>query len=252
MSVNTVLSVSEVSFRYNATDVLEDISFQVVEGDYVAVVGPNGSGKTTLVRLMLGLEKPWKGRVTLYGTPITAYRKWHKIGYLPQRIGEMNPHFPATVGELVSLGLLAGKGFPRRLHSCDREKVREILTKLGIADLINVPVGQLSGGQRQRALLAKSLADNPDLLILDEPTTALDPEMRDRFFEILEDMNRKQNTTIVIITHDVGTIGRYASKLLYLDKRVYFYGTMQEFCDSEEVTRLFGNSSQHLICHRHH
>ncbi|MCX7635896.1 MAG: metal ABC transporter ATP-binding protein [Syntrophales bacterium] len=251
MPLNTVLSVTNVSFRYNGLDVLEDVTFAVDQGDYVALVGPNGSGKTTLARLILGIEKPHTGRITLYGTPVDSYREWHRIGFLPQRLGEMNARFPATVGEVVAMGLLSGKVFPRRLQRRDRERVKEVLHTLAIADLIDVPVGQLSGGQLQRVLLAKALVGSPELLILDEPTTALDPEMRDRFFEILEDANRRMNTTVLIITHDVGIIGRYASKLLYIDKRVFFYGTMQEFCESLEITRLFGSFSQHIICHRH-
>ncbi|MDD5168083.1 MAG: ATP-binding cassette domain-containing protein, partial [Syntrophales bacterium] len=120
-----------------------------------------------------------------------------------------------------------------------------------IADLRNKPIGALSGGQQQRVLVARAIVNHPEFLILDEPTAALDPEVRDRFFTLLDELNEQGKVTILIVTHDVGNIGQYASRLLYIDKRILFYGTFGEFCESPDVTRLFGNFSQHVICHRH-
>jgi zinc transport system ATP-binding protein len=112
-------------------------------------------------------------------------------------------------------------------------------------------IGDLSGGQQQRVFIARALVNKPELLFLDEPTTALDPETRENFFEVLSDLNRNHKVTVVLVTHDIGTIGKYASKLLYIDRGVIFYGSFDEFCLSGDMTRFFGASSQHLICHRH-
>jgi len=125
------------------------------------------------------------------------------------------------------------------------------LEELGILDLAGKLIGELSGGQQQRMLLARALVNDPELLILDEPTAALDPEMRDRFYGLVSDINRNRGVTVLLVTHDTGTIGMYASKLLYLDKKVLFFGNFDEFCHSPEMSALFGEHSQHLMCHRH-
>lgn len=250
MSLN-VLSLSHVGFRYNAVDVLTDITFDVEQGDYVALVGPNGSGKTTLIKAILGLERPAEGSIRLFGEPSDSFSGWKRLGYLPQRIDALNPRFPATVYEIVAMGLLSRKGFPRFFDRRDRERIGDALSLLDIADLRHKSIGALSGGQQQRVLLARAIVNHPELLILDEPTAALDPEVRDRFFNLIEELNGQKRVTILIVTHDVGNIGRYASRLLYIDKRILFYGTFGEFCESSDVTRLFGNFSQHVICHRH-
>jgi zinc transport system ATP-binding protein len=246
-----VLTVENLSFRYNSTDVLSSISFSVQAGDYIGLVGPNGSGKTTLIKIILGLLKPFSGDVRLFGDHINTFSGWDRIGYLPQKISSLNPRFPATVREIVAMGLLSKKGFPKYFNSADNTAVETTLSLLDIGDLKNKPIGELSGGQQQRVLVARAIVNNPEFLILDEPTAALDPEMRDRFFSLLEELNRKNNITIVIITHDVGNIGRYTSKMLYIDKKVVFYGSFDEFCSSGEITQIFGAFAQHIICHRH-
>lgn len=246
-----ILSLSHVSFRYNAVDVLSDISFAIQEGDYVALVGPNGSGKTTIIKAILGLEKPQAGEIRFFGELRETFTAWSRIGYLPQKIEALNPRFPATVSEIVAMGLLSQKRFPKFLNRLDRQHIHEALGLLDIENLRDKPVGMLSVGQQQRALVARAIVNQPEFLILDEPTAALDPEVRDLFFKLLDDLNRHKRTTIIIVTHDVGSIGQYASKLLYIDKRLLFYGTFEEFCESPEITELFGNFSQHVICHRH-
>ncbi len=246
-----VLSLKNIYFRYNALDVLSDISFSIRPGDCIGLVGPNGSGKTTLMKIVLGLLKPHSGQVTLFGNDINTFSGWNRIGYLPQRISTLNPHFPATVKEVAAMGLLSRKGFPRHMNRADDAAVDHALALLDINDLKNKPIGELSGGQQQRVLVARAIINDPEFLILDEPTDTLDPEMRDRFFSLLSDLNKKKNVTIVIITHDVGNIGKYTSKLLYIDKKVVFYGSFDDFCKSGEITHIFGAFSQHIICHRH-
>jgi zinc transport system ATP-binding protein len=175
----------------------------------------------------------------------------YKIGYLPQKMSFFNPYFPSSVREIVSLGLISKKEFPKRLDAADQQAINRVLDLLHISNIGDKMIGSLSGGQQQRAFIARALVSDPELLLLDEPTTALDPETRDNFFEILGTLNREKNLSVVLVTHDIGTIGKYASKLLYIDKEIIFYGGFDDFCMSGEMTKFFGPSSQHLICHRH-
>lgn len=246
-----VLATEGLTFQYNSTEILADISFRLQAGDYLGLVGPNGSGKTTLIKLILGLLQPSKGEIVLFGSNLTEFKDWRKVGYLPQKINSFNPHFPATVREIVSLGLLSTKRFPRRIKKNDDMAINNALELVDIIDIKTELIGELSGGQQQRVLIAKALVSEPELLILDEPTTALDPEAREKFFGTLKDLNENRKVTIIIITHDIGTIGKYASRLLYLDKRLIFYGGFDDFCTSSEMANYFGEYSQHVICHRH-
>jgi|APFre7841882630_1041343.scaffolds.fasta_scaffold04137_6 zinc transport system ATP-binding protein len=246
-----VLTVEDLYFRYNSSDVLSGISFSIEKGDYIGLVGPNGSGKTTLIKVILGLLKPHSGRITLFGDEVAAFSRWDKVGYLPQHIAALNPRFPATVSEVVAMGLLSKKQFPKHMNKSDLARVDNILDLLDMKGLKNAPVGELSGGQQQRVLVARAIVNDPELLIVDEPTDALDPAMRDRFFEIMHSLNREKQVAIVIVTHDTGNIGRYTSKLLYVDKKIIFYGSFEDFCESREITQLFGEFAQHIICHRH-
>jgi zinc transport system ATP-binding protein len=122
---------------------------------------------------------------------------------------------------------------------------------MGIDHLKKRLIGDLSGGQQQRVLLARAMVNCPELLILDEPTTALDPETREHFYGLVEDLNRNAGTTVLLVTHDTWSIGKYASRFLYIDKKIIFDGSFDEFCRSEEMTAFFGEHAQHLICHRH-
>jgi zinc transport system ATP-binding protein len=246
-----VLSVENLCFRYNSSDVLRDISFTIKPGDYIGLVGPNGSGKTTLIKIILNLLKPYSGRLTLFGDDINVFSGWDRIGYLPQKISALNPRFPATVREVVAMGLLSKKSFPKRMNSTDYAAIDTMLELLDLKNLVNTPIGELSGGQQQRVLVARALVNNPEFLILDEPTDALDPEVRDRFFGIMENLNKEKHVTIIIVTHDMGNIGRYTSQLLYIDKKIIFYGNFEDFCKSSEITQFFGEFAQHIICHRH-
>ncbi|GAB4482946.1 MAG: ABC transporter ATP-binding protein [Thermodesulfovibrionales bacterium] len=246
-----VISIRGLAFRYASADVLSDVTLDVMEGDYIGVVGPNGSGKTSLIRIVLGLVSPDEGTVSLFGREIGGFRDWRRVGYLPQRLAGLPAAFPATAREVIGTGLLSKKRFPKSLGAADRQAIDNAVQVLDLGGCEHRLISELSGGQQQRVLLARALVHSPDLLVLDEPTTALDPETRGRFFELLGHLNAEHRTTIIIVTHDPGTIGKYASKMLYLDKRVVFYGSFEDFCASDEITRYFGAHSQHLICHRH-
>ena len=235
-----VLSVADLSFGYGTAEVLSHVTFAVEKGDYVILAGPNGAGKTTLIRTVLGLTGRHEGRVVLFGQDLTAFTGWARVGYLPQRVNAFNPLFPATVREVVGLGLLSQKTFPRRLTRRDRNMVRQTLELMGIPDLKDTPVAELSGGQQQRVFLARALVSHPELLILDEPSTALDPQARESFLESIRRLNREQGITVILITHDTDLIGRYATRVLYLDRRVIYYGLPSDLCNSPEMNRYSG------------
>lgn len=246
-----IVITQNLSCSYRSKPVLEDVSLSVRRGDYVGIVGPNGSGKSTFIRALIGLCGISEGSASLFGVPVGRFSQWSRIGYLPQTLQHLPPLFPATVVEIVSLGLVALKSFPKRITDKDRIKVDDVLTSLSIYDLKSKQIGELSGGQLQRVLLARALVNDPELLILDEPTAALDPETRERFYRLIAELNRDRGVTVLLVTHDSGAIGKHASKMLYLDKRLLFYGSFEEFCLSPEMSAMFGEHAQHIMCHRH-
>lgn len=245
------LAVESLSVAYGSTLVVEEVDWTVAPGSFWAVVGPNGSGKTTLLKAVLGLALPVAGRVSLFGSPPGRFSRWERVGYLPQYASPASSGFPATVAEVVTMGRLAGHRFPRRPRSGDLLAVRRALDRMGAGDLSGRRFGSLSGGQRQRVLLARAMVNEPPLLLLDEPSLALDPESRDKFYGSLSQINRESNVAIVLVTHDSATAGAYASNLLYLDRRVVFSGSFADFCRSPLMTSHFGPGSQHVICHQH-
>jgi len=248
---NIIVSAEKISFGYGVVPVLKDISFTIKQGDFVGVVGHNGSGKTTLIKIILGLLPQKEGTVTLFGEPGGKFAGWEKIGYLPQNLSVINPLFPVTVKEAVGLGLLSAKRFPKLFVKQDREKVGAVLADLQILNLQNRLMSELSGGQLQRVMLARALVNRPELLILDEPTNAIDAETRKTFFSYIHSLSQKNRMTIILITHDMGCVGEYADKILYLDKVALFYGSFDQFKKSAKMIEVFGDELSHFISHRH-
>lgn len=242
--MSKIIDIKNLNVSYGKTEVLRDVNLEVFEGDYIGVVGPNGAGKSTLIKTLLGLVKESEGEISYFIDK-------SNIGYLPQITNSSHKLFPASVEEVISTGLLSKKKFPKFLNKRDKEMVKESMKLLNIEDLSHKKIGDLSGGQEQRVLLARALVSNPKILILDEPTSALDPQIRSEFYELLKELNDKLKVTIILISHDMGTIGKYAGKLAYLDKTLVFSGTFDEFCKSEEMTQYFGFMSQHQMCWRH-
>lgn len=249
--MSKIIEVKNLSAHYDKTEVLHDISFVVESGDFIGLAGPNGAGKTTLVKAILGLIPISQGKIELFNKAQNKFDNWGKIGYLPQKNSTINALFPATVSEIVMLGLMSQKEFPKHITKEDKLKTEEILKKLDIANLKNRTISELSGGQQQKVLLARALVSSPELLIFDEPSTALDPQSRESFFELIEKLNKKDGIAIILITHDTTYIGQYANKLLYIDNNLVYFGNFSDFCHSEKMGKYFGNYEQHAICHQH-
>lgn len=246
-----LLCATHLSAGYSGQTGIADVNLCIQPGEYVAIVGPNGGGKTTLLRALLGLLTPRTGEVRLWDVPCERFSEWQRIGYLPQATRIPFVHFPASVRDIVASGRLAHLQFPKRLRAADRMAIDRALDMLDLQPIASRRIGELSGGQFQRACLARALAADPQLLILDEPTTALDPAFREQFYALLARLHREHHTAILLVTHDTATVGNYATRLVYLDHQIIFDGSFEEFCRSEKMTAYFGPAAQHQLCGRH-
>jgi zinc transport system ATP-binding protein len=184
--------------------VLRGVSMTVRAGEVVAVLGANGSGKSTMVRAALGLTPVVSGEVRLFGRPVGAFRDWARVGYVPQRLGA-GSGVPATVREVVAAGRLARRGFLRPPSPRDGERVLDALATVGLADRARDQVSTLSGGQQQRVLIARALATEPELLVLDEPTAGVDAASQDAFADTLHALAGR-GVTILLVAHELGPL----------------------------------------------
>ena len=237
-----LVSVQSVSYNYNSESVLENVSFDVEEGDFLGIIGPNGAGKTTLFHCMLGLLNSYSGKITILNQDIKKYKKiFRKIGYIPQK-KSIDQKFPLTVKELVSLSL------PR---NTSKNIVLEILKQVGLYKLKNKTIGQLSGGQQQRVLIAKALVNNPIILMLDEPTNELDHKSQNDFYSLLKELNEKNKITIIWSSHDMDAVNKYANKVSCINKRMFFHGDKGEFFTSEDHLKNYSESTMQIHMHSH-
>jgi zinc transport system ATP-binding protein len=204
----SVIEIDGVSFSYDNKNVIDQLSFNILQRDFVGLAGSNGAGKTTLLRMIVGLLKPTGGDIRLFGQSIAQFKDWERIGYVPQK-NSLNPLFPATVREVVLSGLYGRKKMFSRVGAADMKKCGDALHALGIEDLSHRRIGQLSGGQQQRVFLARSLINNPDLLILDEPTVGIDAETQKDFFHMIRHMHLHHNITFLIVSHDMDMLHAY-------------------------------------------
>jgi zinc transport system ATP-binding protein len=235
-----VIELSGVDFGYTATPVVEDITLSIEQGEYVAVVGPNGSGKSTLMKLMLGLLRPDEGVARIFDEPSHKFDDGERIGYVAQH-ASASKDMPITVREVVKMGRFPHVGFGM-LSSEDWEIVDDALDTVGMSDFANRRVTQLSGGQRQRAFIARALASEADLLVLDEPTVGVDAESVEAFYDLLESLN-EEGITILLIEHDLGAVTDHAERVICLNREVYFDGPTSEFVDSNALARAFGTTA---------
>jgi zinc transport system ATP-binding protein len=206
MEDSVVLRFSEVGFSYKDLPVLHDVNFHVHAGEFIALVGPNGSGKTTLLKLLLGLERPDEGKIQLLGK--SPRRARSEIGYVPQHM-RFDRTFPITVRGVVRMGRVQATS--GRRGDRDREATDRALSQVDLSDLAERPYGELSGGQRRRVLVARALAADPRMLILDEPTANMDVESESRLYETLGKLKGK--TTIVIVTHDMSMVSSLTDRV---------------------------------------
>lgn len=244
--VDTLIDVRGLSFRR----VLQDISFSVKRGDYVAIIGPNGGGKSTLIKLLLGLLEPSSGEIRLFGKEQKSFKDYQKIGYVPQGAAQIDTNFPITVSEVVSLGVACKTSLFSRITAEDKERIRLIMDKMGVLELSNRRISELSGGQRQRVMIARALVGRPEILILDEPNTGVDTHSQRKFYKLLRELNRDENITILFVTHDLAVIVDDVKSVLCINQTLLSCHNPHELLSCNEMSKVYGVDT-HLICHHH-
>ncbi len=233
------LEYRRVWFAYGAEPVLEDITFSVPRGEFMAILGPNGSGKTTLLKLALGLLRPSKGEVLLFGQPPSHFKGWPRVGYVPQRTEALLGRYPATVREVVSFGLYRGPGLPLILGRSRHAQLDQAMESAGIAALAEKRVSELSVGQQQRMLLARALVRGPELLLLDEPVAGVDAAGQEQFHALMRRLNREMGITIILVSHDIGAVMREATTCACVNCAMVFHGPVHNLT-SRELSQLYG------------
>lgn len=218
------VELARVDFSYRPGQrVLADVSLRVEEGEFVAIAGPNGGGKTTLLRVVLGLQEPTSGRALLFGEPARSCSLRGAVGYVAQR-AVVGGEAPATVREVVSAGRLARAGLVGPLRHGDRARVAEAIERVGLAGRADAPLRTLSGGMQQRALIAKALACEPSLLVLDEPTTGVDATSQESLAGLLDELHRELGVTILYVSHEFGAVERFVQRVVLVRGGIVFDG----------------------------
>jgi len=246
-----IFDVKNLNFSVRGQEILSNISLEIFNGEYVAIIGPNGGGKTTLIRLLLGLDKPTDGKIKLYGKKIQNFKEWHKIGYVPQRASLVDENFPATVEDIVKMGRTSKLSFFKGMSEEDKNAVKDAMIKMDVLDLKDKMVGTLSGGQRQRVMIARALASSPEILILDEPNTGVDMVSQKRFYALLAKLNKDENITIVFITHDIGVIADDIGRLFTINQKATICNNPKETLSCEDMSELYGIEAHLIHNHKH-
>lgn len=239
----SIVEFRSVFFSYDRNPVLQDVTFSVPQGDFVSIVGPNGGGKTTLLKLMLGLLIPQSGSVTLFENAPKLQR--NRVGYTPQFL-QVDFCFPVSVLDVVLMGRMEDGVHKFRYTKADKLAAISALETMQLADVKNTSFRELSGGQRQRVLIARSLCSEPEMLLLDEPTSNIDPSSEEVLFDILEKLN--QSLTIILVSHDIGFVSRLVKSVICVNRTVAVHPTSA--LNGNTIKELY-NSGVRMIRHDH-
>lgn len=239
----SVISIKDLSFGYDNQLILDQVTLDIWHRDSVCVVGPNGGGKSTLMKLILGLLTPQQGSISVLGKDPRDSRL--KVGYVPQHVN-YDPLFPITVRDVVRMGRL-GSSFTGHYSRSDNRAALEALAEMGLADYASNRFSALSGGQRQRVLIARALASDGDIIILDEPTANIDPHIEEHLFEILTELNKR--LTVLLVTHDVGFASHFFKRIVCVNRKVMIHPTSA--LTGELISEMYG-AELHMIRHDHH
>lgn len=232
-----VIEAVDLSFRYQSESVFQALHFSVRAGDFVALTGANGAGKSTLLGLMLGELNPAQGAIRIFGENARSFRDWSRLGYVPQNAATASSGFPASVEEIVASNLYALSRKRRMTRGEKRERVQAALAQVGMQEYSQRLIGALSGGQRQRVLIARTLVAQPQLMLLDEPSSGVDAQAALQLYELLHTLHKQQGITILMVTHDIARAHSYASRTFCLEQ-----GSMVELGEQELM---------HELSHRH-
>jgi len=221
------IELKNLSFDYGEGWIFHKLNIEISEGDFVAVIGANGVGKSTLLKMLAHIVPPTEGTIEYYGKDITRFDEWDKIGYVPQNPGRAVRDFPITVEEVVAEGLLKRANMIHRRTEEEKSNLEKVIKFFRLEDLRTKKMGELSGGQQQRVFLARAMVKNPKILLLDEPSTAIDIHTKEALYDYLQRINNEQNVTIVMVSHDLELAARAAKSALCLDHGVCFWGEVQ-------------------------
>jgi zinc transport system ATP-binding protein len=214
----------DVTFAYGrSAPVLRNVELAVAPGELLAIAGPNGGGKTTLVRLALGLEEPDRGEVLLFGEPARHYSRRNRLAYLAQR-AQLGTEAPVTVREVAAAGRLPRTRLFGPLRRGDRERIDATIERVGLAHVADRPISLLSGGQQQRALIAKALVAEPELLVLDEPTTGVDHEAQEALADLLRELHTELDVTILFVSHEFGAVEPFVQRIVLVQGAIVYDG----------------------------
>jgi zinc transport system ATP-binding protein len=240
-SSETIVDLEHVSVAYGPILAIEDVTFRVKRGQFVGVIGPNGSGKSTLLRVVLGLSKPIRGTVQVFGKPREKLGvDVQRIGYVPQ-LSTLDRSFPVRAGEVVLMGRYGRIGLMRRPGRGDREAARHALEQVGMSEFSERQIGRLSGGQLQRILVARALAAEPELLLLDEPTTGIDATTTESLYDLINKLNKDLGLTIILVSHDLNVVSKYVDTVACMNRRMATHGRPCEVLGSEMLKDIYGD-----------
>jgi len=239
---DSVITLKNVSFQYDNKIVLDQINLDIKRGSFIGLLGPNGGGKTTLIKIILGLLQPKEGSVTLLNQPLSEFNDWNHIGFVSQKSNTFNKGFPATVFEVVAMGLTAKIGYFKFFTKQHRRQVLHVIKQVGMEEYTYENIGNLSGGQQQRVFIARALVSEPELLILDEPTVGVDVKNVERFYELLHQLNNEQNITLLLVTHNIEAMAKYATDVVCLNQSMHFHGKPEEYASlsEKELANIYG------------
>jgi zinc transport system ATP-binding protein len=217
-----VIEIENVWVSYDTQTVLEDINLTIHETDFIGLIGPNGGGKTTLLKTLLGLLKPDRGSIRIMGKNVDDGRC--HIGYVPQQV-ELDHQFPIRVWEVVQMGLLGCRKPFSRLSQVEKDTIQYALEQVEMDNLSQRSIGDLSVGQRQRVYIARALPSSPQILLLDEPTASIDPQVANNIYELLQRLN--QTVTIIMVSHDMNAVSSYVKSIGCLNRKLHYHGSKE-------------------------
>ncbi len=237
----TAVSARGLWFGYDEVVVLEDIGLNVREGEIISIVGPNGSGKSTLLKVLMGLLRPSAGSVEIFGQPVARVFGSGLMGYLPQS-SRHDELFPAGARDVVAMARYARKGLLERLDDNDRAQIDRALDDVGMRAEADKHFGSLSGGQKQRVLIARALAGEPKIVLLDEPSTGLDAVAQDSFYQLLVRLRDERGLTIIMVSHDIGTVATIVDRVACLKRKIHFHGNPRDGVPPDALAEVFGRN----------
>ena len=240
-----ILEVFNLLVARSGKIVLKDISLTVSEGEFVGIVGPNGSGKSTLMLTILGILKPSRGSIEIYGNPPLSRNLHRRIGWVSQAASNLPKDVRLTVRELVRLGTVNSGNMFDLSDNGRRDRVDNAIIMTGLEDVENIDISRLSGGQRQRAVIARALATEADFILLDEPLVGIDRDSRNSLLKLLDRLCHEEGKTILMVSHDLATIRKTAHRMIFLEESIRFDGPTSSFPDLEELADLRGIKDPH-------